>query len=133
MLVPDASAAALLFGSATRDARVLDARRALYDDPDWAVPEHWRIEVMSVLRGLTLGRRMAENEARRAITWLGRISVLTLPTSPHLARIWELRSNLSAHDACYVAVAEAHDLTLLTADARIARSGVARCPIRVIA
>ena len=37
-----------------------------------------------------------------------------------LQRIWELRTNLSAHDAAYVAVAEALDAPLLTRDARLA-------------
>jgi predicted nucleic acid-binding protein len=133
VLVPDASATALLFGSPSRDPRVLEARRVMHADPDWAVPEHWRIELMSVLRGLVRGQRMTEARAARAVTWLGQVTVLTLPTVPQLDRIWELRSNLSAYDAGYVAVAESHDLTLVTADMRIARAGVARCPIRVIA
>ena len=42
------------------------------------------------------------------------------------------RANLSPYDAGYVAVAESHDLTFVTADVRIAKAGVARCPIRVI-
>jgi predicted nucleic acid-binding protein len=46
--------------------------------------------------------------------------------------MWELRSNLSTYDAGCVAVAEAHDVTLVTADARIAKAGVARCAVRVI-
>lgn len=46
--------------------------------------------------------------------------------------VWELRENLSTYDACYVAVAETHDLTLVTGDAKIERAGVARCPVRVI-
>ncbi len=102
------------------------------EDPDWAVPEHWRIELMSVLRGPILGHWLSEDRAARAVAWLGQITTLTLPTAAHLARIWELRANLSAYDAGYVAVAEAHDLTLVTADVRIARAGVARCPNRTI-
>lgn len=41
-------------------------------------------------------------------------------------------SNLSGYDAGCVAVAESHACTLVTADARIKRSGAARCDIRVI-
>ena len=37
-------------------------------------------------------------------------------------RIWELRDNLSAYDAGYVALAESLDCSLVTADARISRA-----------
>jgi predicted nucleic acid-binding protein len=35
-------------------------------------------------------------------------------------RVWELRHNLTAYDATYVALAEALDVTLLTRDRRVA-------------
>ena len=35
---------------------------------------------------------------------------------------WQYRKNLSAYDALYVATARAHDLPLLTTDARLARA-----------
>lgn len=38
----------------------------------------------------------------------------------------------AAYDAGHVAAAEAHDFTLVTADVRIARAGVARCPVRTL-
>jgi predicted nucleic acid-binding protein len=44
---------------------------------------------------------------------------------PHralLSRVWELRENVSAYDACYVALAEGLSVPLLTLDARLARS-----------
>lgn len=37
-------------------------------------------------------------------------------------RVWELRDNLTAYDACYVALAEVLDIPLLTSDVRIARA-----------
>ena len=48
-------------------------------------------------------------------------------------RMWELRDNLSAYDAAYVALAEALDCTLLTGDARIIRPPGLRCPVTVVA
>lgn len=49
-----------------------------------------------------------------------------------LARVWELRDNLSAYDASYVALAEHLDCALLTADGRLGRARGIRCAIRVV-
>jgi predicted nucleic acid-binding protein len=47
-------------------------------------------------------------------------------------RAWELRTNLSADDALYVALAEQLDAPLLTADARLAKAPGLRCPVEVL-
>jgi predicted nucleic acid-binding protein len=39
-----------------------------------------------------------------------------------LPRVWELRANLTAYDAAYVALAEALGAPLLTRDRRLARA-----------
>jgi predicted nucleic acid-binding protein len=39
-----------------------------------------------------------------------------------LPRVWELRHNLTAYDAVYVALAEALDATLVTRDQRLAQA-----------
>lgn len=49
-----------------------------------------------------------------------------------LDRVWELRDNLTAYDAAYVALAEAIDCPLVTADARISRAPGLRCTITVV-
>ena len=41
---------------------------------------------------------------------------------PLLERIWELRQNLTAYDAVYVALAEALDASLVTCDGRLSRA-----------
>ena len=132
MIVPDASATGLLLGDPAVDARVDRATRLLSDDPEWVVPEMWRTEVLNVVRGLALGGKLSGPAAEFAVSWLRDITVVTAPTRPLLSRMWELRANLSAYDASYVAAAESYGLTLVTADARIAKAGVARCPVLVI-
>ncbi|HEY3549413.1 MAG TPA: PIN domain-containing protein, partial [Propionicimonas sp.] len=57
------------------------------------------------------------------------------PADALLPRMWELRDNLRAYDATYVALAESLDATLLTADARLAHacSSHARCSVSLVA
>lgn len=130
MIVPDASAFALLL--TVDDDRSAEADRVLRADTAWLVPEHWHVEVLSVVRGLLRGQKLDQVRADAAVADLTRATVAVTATAPLLGRIWQLRDNLSAYDAAYVAAAEAHDATLVTADARIARAGVARCPVRTL-
>jgi len=60
------------------------------------------------------------------------LPILTYPTTPLLLRSWQLRSNLTSYDACYVALAEALSCTLLTADERLSRAPGIRCEVEVI-
>jgi predicted nucleic acid-binding protein len=47
-------------------------------------------------------------------------------------RIWELRDNVTAYDAAYVALAEAIECPLVTADARLSRAPGLRCAVTVV-
>jgi predicted nucleic acid-binding protein len=49
-----------------------------------------------------------------------------------LDRVWELRDNLSAYDASYVALAELLNCNLLTADSRLSRAPGIRCAITAL-
>jgi predicted nucleic acid-binding protein len=49
-----------------------------------------------------------------------------------LPRVWELRNNLSAYDAVYVALAEALDAPLITRDQRLAATAGHRARIEVV-
>jgi predicted nucleic acid-binding protein len=49
-----------------------------------------------------------------------------------LDRVWELRDNLTAYDAAYVALAEAIDCPLVTVDARISHAPGLRCTVTVV-
>ena len=54
---------------------------------------------------------------------------------PHdvlLERVWELRHNLTAYDAAYVALAEALDATLLTRDRRLATASGHRARVDLV-
>jgi predicted nucleic acid-binding protein len=51
--------------------------------------------------------------------------------TPVLTRIWELRSNLSAYDALYVALAESLEAPLVTMDGHLARAPGSRADVIV--
>lgn len=78
------------------------------------------IETASVFRSWTARGEVPEHRAQGAISNLRDFPATRWPVDPFLPRIWELRHNLSAYDAAYVALAEALGATLVTTDARIA-------------
>jgi predicted nucleic acid-binding protein len=88
-------------------------------------------EVISALLGLTRGRKISEREADAALSSYRAFPVQRQDVLPLWPRLKSLHANLSAYDAQYVALAEALHVSLITADARIQRSGVARCKIEV--
>lgn len=51
---------------------------------------------------------------------------------PLLHRCWDLRHNLTAYDACYAALAEALDATLLTTDGRLSRAPWLQCRVEIL-
>jgi predicted nucleic acid-binding protein len=88
-------------------------------------------EVISALLGLTRGRKITEREADAAFSNYRSFPIERQDVLPLWPRIKSLHANLSAYDAQYVALAEALQVSLVTADARINRGGAARCAIEV--
>ncbi|MFI5834421.1 type II toxin-antitoxin system VapC family toxin [Micromonospora sp. NPDC051300] len=130
MIVVDASA---LADALVDDGPMGDAARSeLMADPHWAAPGHLLIEVMSVIRGKALGRKLAAARAQEAVDALQWLVIDEIPAAMVVERMWQLRGNLSAYDAAYVAAAETSACPLVTGDARLAKVGGVRCEIRVI-
>ena len=59
------------------------------------------------------------------------VGVAPYPFEPFLDRVWELRHNLTAYDAWYVALAESLGTDLVTADARLVAAPGPRCAVRL--
>lgn len=125
MIVVDASAAVL---GLLNDG---DARAVLAGQP--VVSPHLAdSEVAHALRSQVLRGTIATSAAERALEVWARLGLQRVGVTGLLDRIWQLRDNLSAYDASYVAVAEALEVPLVTADARLARAPGPRCPITVV-
>jgi predicted nucleic acid-binding protein len=129
LIVIDAS---VLANALTDDGALGQVARAeLAGDVHWSGPEHLLVEAFSAVRGRLLGAKIGEERARDAIDALAQAAIELLSTAPLLRRMWELRANLSAYDAAYVAAAEVHECALLTADGRLAQAPSLRCEVRL--
>ena len=106
-------------------ARRVTAAQTLY------APYVFDGEVISALLGLMRGQKVSEREADAALANYRAFPVDRQDVLPLWPRLKSLHANLSAYDAQYVALAEALQVSLITADARIKRSGVARCKVEV--
>src|SRR5208283_5790528 len=111
MIVLDASAAFELV-SQTPLAREIETR--LGDEIPPHAPHLLDLEVASSLRRHCALGACSPERARQALLDLIKMPIIRYPHSPLLPRIWELRQNFTAYDACYLALAEALDATLLT-------------------
>lgn len=93
------------------------------------VPGVFLAEVISALRTMVLAGDLAPGPARVAAIQAGDVRTQEHSFTPFLHRIWELRNNLTPYDAWYVAVAEALEEPLVTADGRLAHSPGLRCEV----
>lgn len=79
-------------------------------------------EVMQSLRGLERYGKLSGDRAAKAIAALTSGALMRVPTAGLIASAWSLRANVSAYDACYVALARALDCPLLTTDGSLQRA-----------
>ena len=120
MIVVDASA--MLEGLLVTPAASRVAARMFAAGQTLHVPHLIDLEVAQVLRRYT---RSGEIGARRAEEALNELADLPLIRYRHdvlLRRIWQLRHNVTAYDAAYLALAEVLDAPLLTRDKALASS-----------
>ncbi len=86
-------------------------------------------ETANIIRRHELAGLVGADQAAQAHADLLDLTIEHWPYEPLAPRAWELRHNLSIHDATYVALAELTDATLITLDRRIAGAPGPRCPI----
>jgi predicted nucleic acid-binding protein len=108
------------------------ARDRLTNAGALAAPDLIDVETVAVLRKRWMASDLTDQRFSDAIDDLEDLDLTRYPTLPLMRRAFELRSNVTAYDAVYVAVAERLDCTLLTADQRLAAAPTIRCPIEVL-
>ena len=78
------------------------------------------VEVTQVLRRYASTGELKPGRAREAVQDLVDLPITRYPHAELLPWVWELRHNLTAYDAAYLALAEALDAPLVTRDSGIA-------------
>ena len=94
--------------------RIVGLRQQLH------VPHLLDLEIAQVIRRYVLAGDIDVHRGREALSDLADWPLQRYSHYPWLQRIWELRSNFTAYDAAYVALAETLDAPLLTRDRRMA-------------
>ena len=94
---------------------------------DLHAPHLLDVEVASGLRRLVAAQAVTAGRAAAALSDLAALGVDRYPHVHLLSRIWQLRANLSAYDACYAALAETLQCRLLTSDHGLATDSGPRC------
>lgn len=120
MIVADASAILEVLLQTSAGAPMTG--RLLGPDVSLHAPHLVDLEVAQVLRRYVRRGEVGPQRAQQALD-----DHLALPLERYshdvlVPRIWQLRENLTAYDASYVALAELLGATLLTRDGRISRA-----------
>jgi len=118
VIVLDASAAIELLLST--DAGEAVARRISDPDEILHAPHLLAAEVAQVLRRYEAAGAITAQDGAAALDDLVALDIERHDHDSLLGRVWELRPNLTAYDALYVALAEVLDAPLLTQDRKLA-------------
>lgn len=118
MIVIDASAMIEALVGRDADPALLDGLVG-----EVAAPHLLDTEVLSVLRGLTLGGKLDNTVADEARRHHFALNIARHEAQPLAERVWELRHQYTAYDASYLALAEALDAPLHTCDRKLAAPG----------
>jgi len=118
VIVVDASVIVAALVGRDASAELLDL---LTGDID--APHLLDVEVLSALRRLELGRKLDPSVAEQARLDFFAFRITRHDLEPLAERIWQLRHQLTAYDASYIALAEALSAPLLSCDAKLATGG----------
>ena len=130
MIVVDASVLANVIGDDSADGQ--RARGEIRAGGPVAAPDLVDVETVAVLRRRWLAGTVSDGRFSTAIADLEQLGISRYPTLPLMRRAFELRANVTAYDASYVALAELLGCELLTGDRRLAGAPGPSCTIRLL-
>jgi predicted nucleic acid-binding protein len=130
LIVLDASAAVAVFLNSGPTVERL-RRRIAEADETLHVPHLFDVEVLHVLRRHSFSGNLSEARGELALERLYNTKLVRYPHTSLMKRIWNLRDNLTAYDAAYVALAEALDAPLITSDAKLSRAPGIRATVEL--
>jgi predicted nucleic acid-binding protein len=108
------------------EPRLFAARETLH------APHLIDLEITQVLRRYAAHGEINDQRGRAALADLSDLPLRRYPHEFLLQRVWELRNNLTAYDAIYVALSEVLDAPLLTLDRRLAGASGHRARIETM-
>lgn len=130
MIVVDASVLVAALGDDGHSGHI--ARQRLRNE-HLVAPEIIDLEVISVLRRMVAARLVSDVRGDQAVLDLVSIRMTRVPHRLVVKRCWDLRENSTPYDAAYIAVAEAFQLNLVTADAKLAGVPGTKCEVELVA
>ena len=110
----------------------VDIELLLNAETELAAPDVLVFEVLAVLRRESLGGRLPPSRAAAAVSDLGDVGLELFPALLVRERAWQLRHNLTAADALFVALAEELGEPLATKDFALATAASAHARVQVI-
>lgn len=119
MIVVDTSAVIGVLAGQPRVARLVDR---VINDGDLHAPHLIDVEFLLALRRLVVAGAINDDRAADARMDLADLTIVRYPHVSLADRMWELRHNVTAYDAAFLALAEALGAPLVTCDARLARA-----------
>ncbi len=119
MIVVDTSAVIGVLAGQPRVPRLIDR---LISDGDLHAPHLLDVEFQHALRRLVVAGTISDERAADARVDFADLTIIRYPHVSLADRMWELRHDVTAYDAAFLALAEALGAPLVTCDARLARA-----------
>lgn len=113
-------------------AGALIGRRVAVQSETLHAPHLLDIEVAQALKRYRRSGMLDNRRLEEAVHDLVTLEIRRYPHTPLLTRVLELRDNLSAYDAVYVALAESLHATLLTRDGKLASAPGHRARVQLV-